>query len=184
VTEAKSPRDRLLEVVVFAPTGLAMTLVEEFPRLVDKGRHRIEGQVHTARLVGQFAVQMGRRRMEQTVARRGPSDAPAPPRPAPGVGPDGPAPAAEPTVPSPADVGGGAGVERAGPQGAAGNGAPPALAIPNYDSLSASQVVQRLDGLSAAELLEVREHEAGHRHRRTILHRVEQLLAPGDLDPG
>ena len=63
-----SPRgDRLLEVVVFAPAGLAVTVVEEFPKLVEKGRHRLEGQVHTARLVGQFAVQMGRRQLDQAV---------------------------------------------------------------------------------------------------------------------
>jgi hypothetical protein len=61
-----------------------------------------------------------------------------------------------------------------------GSGSPTSLAIPGYDSLSASQVVQRLEGLSAAELEEVRSHEAGHRQRRTILHRVEQLLAGGD----
>ncbi len=66
----------------------------------------------------------------------------------------------------------------------AGNGSVsvpgPSLAIPGYDSLSASQVVQRLEGLSVAELEEVRAHEAAHRQRRTILHRVEQLLAGGD----
>jgi hypothetical protein len=61
-----------------------------------------------------------------------------------------------------------------------GSGAPPSLAIPGYDSLSASQVVQRLEGLSPAELEEVRAHEAAHRQRRTILHRVEQLLAGED----
>jgi hypothetical protein len=54
------------------------------------------------------------------------------------------------------------------------------LAIPGYDSLSASQVVQRLEGLSSPELEEVRAHEAAHRQRRTILHRVEQLLTGGD----
>ena len=58
-----------------------------------------------------------------------------------------------------------------------------ALAIPSYDSLSASQVVQRLDGLSPAELHEVRAHETAHRRRRTILHRVEQLLAGQDASP-
>src|SRR5580700_10090358 len=67
VTDNKSPGDRLLELVVFAPTGLAVSLVEEFPKFVEKGRHRVEGQVHTARLVGQFAFQMGRRQLEQTI---------------------------------------------------------------------------------------------------------------------
>ncbi len=60
-----------------------------------------------------------------------------------------------------------------------GSGSPSSLAIPGYDSLSASQVVQRLEGLSLPELEEVRAHEAAHRQRRTILHRVEQLLAGG-----
>jgi hypothetical protein len=53
-----------------------------------------------------------------------------------------------------------------------------ALGIPGYDSLSASQVVQRLGGLSPAELEAIRDHELAHRHRRTILNRVEQLLGP------
>jgi hypothetical protein len=63
-----------------------------------------------------------------------------------------------------------------------GNGALPSLAIPGYDSLSASQVVQRLAGLSRSELIEVREHEQSHRHRRTILNRVEQLLSGVDVE--
>ena len=40
---------------------------------------------------------------------------------------------------------------------------------PDYDSLSASQVVPRLDGLTADELEAVRRYEAAHRGRRTIL---------------
>ena len=49
------------------------------------------------------------------------------------------------------------------------------LAIPGYDSLSASQVVQRLASLSAAELQAVGAYEASTRGRRTILARVAQL---------
>lgn len=51
----------------------------------------------------------------------------------------------------------------------------PDLAIPDYDSLSASQVVPRLAGLSTAELEAVRRHEQGHRARRTILNKIAQL---------
>ncbi|HTV11282.1 MAG TPA: hypothetical protein VME20_05400 [Acidimicrobiales bacterium] len=51
------------------------------------------------------------------------------------------------------------------------------LAIPSYDSLSASQVVQRLAGLSRDEVEAVRVYEASTRGRRTILARAEQLLA-------
>ncbi|HWC39746.1 MAG TPA: hypothetical protein VG476_14505 [Acidimicrobiales bacterium] len=60
------------------------------------------------------------------------------------------------------------------PAGGAG-----ALAIPGYDALSASQVVQRLAGLAPDELEAVRTYEAATRRRRTILNRIAQLQAPG-----
>ena len=176
----KTPVDRLLDLLVYAPAGLAMTAAEEFPRLVEKGRHRVEGQVHAARLVGQFAVQMGRRQLEETVGSL------VPHRGAPGSVPAGgdAGPEAEaahhapsPDVPAPAPA---SGVTTAlSPNGTMGSDA---LGIPGYDSLSASQVVQRLGGLSQPELAAVRSHELAHRHRRTILHRVEQLLA--GAEPG
>ena len=49
------------------------------------------------------------------------------------------------------------------------------LGIPDYDNLSASQVVPRLDGLTATELEAVGHYERRHRHRKTILNRVAQL---------
>lgn len=57
--------------------------------------------------------------------------------------------------------------------------APPTdtLAIPGYDSLSASQVVQRLAGLSAVELEAIRRYEEATRGRRTVLSKVAQLQA-------
>jgi len=51
------------------------------------------------------------------------------------------------------------------------------LAIPGYDALSASQVVERLVGLEADELVAVRDYERAHRQRRTILGKIEQLAA-------
>jgi hypothetical protein len=51
------------------------------------------------------------------------------------------------------------------------------LGIPDYDELSASQVVQRLDGLQAGELDAVRSYEEAHRSRRTILYKIEQLTS-------
>jgi hypothetical protein len=50
------------------------------------------------------------------------------------------------------------------------------LPIEGYDALAASQVVARLAGLSPAELERVERYEAAHRGRRTILHRIAQLL--------
>jgi hypothetical protein len=49
------------------------------------------------------------------------------------------------------------------------------LAIPGYDSLSASQVLPRLSGLTPAELEAVRNYELATRGRRTILSKVAQL---------
>jgi hypothetical protein len=51
----------------------------------------------------------------------------------------------------------------------------PSLAIPGYDQLSASQVVERLDGLTKGELDAVREYEVTHRGRSTILGKITQL---------
>jgi len=49
------------------------------------------------------------------------------------------------------------------------------LAIPGYDSLSASQVVQRLAGLAPPELDAVQIYEAAGRGRRTVLTKISQL---------
>jgi hypothetical protein len=54
---------------------------------------------------------------------------------------------------------------------------PDSLAIPGYDALSASQVVQRLAGLSGEELEAVAGYEAATRHRKTIINRISQLRA-------
>ena len=64
MTEGKTQVQKLLDIFVYAPAGLAQSAVEELDRLAEKGRHRVEGQLHTARLVGQFAVQMARREAE------------------------------------------------------------------------------------------------------------------------
>ena len=49
------------------------------------------------------------------------------------------------------------------------------LPIPDYDELSASQVVERLDGLAPDELDAVRAYESAHRGRNTILGKLAQL---------
>jgi hypothetical protein len=51
----------------------------------------------------------------------------------------------------------------------------PSLAIPGYDQLSASQVVERLEGLTPEELDAVRAYELAHRGRATILGKITQL---------
>lgn len=51
------------------------------------------------------------------------------------------------------------------------------LALEGYESLAASQVVARLERLAPAELEQIRDFETNHRGRRTILGKIDQLLA-------
>ena len=51
----------------------------------------------------------------------------------------------------------------------------PGLAIADYDDLSASQVVDRLEGLDSQDLDAIRRHEVAHRARATILGKIDQL---------
>jgi hypothetical protein len=50
-----------------------------------------------------------------------------------------------------------------------------ALPIPDYDELSASQVVERLEGLDRESLDAIRMYESEHRGRNTILGKIAQL---------
>ena len=180
----KTPIDQFVEgaadVFVYAPIGLFFEGPSLLPRLARQGRVH----ANNARLFGQFAVKHGeaevRRRLgeveQQAVGwlklfglvpdERATGDAAdrttAPTGAASGDGPTDPAP-----------------VTRL--EAAWGNGDTARLpdvgdlAIPGYDSLSASQVVTRLDGLGADELEAIRAYEAAHRGRKTILNKVAQL---------
>lgn len=192
---AVNPRkvlDGVVDLVVYAPVGVAATVVEELPALVAKGKSRLV----MARTIGQFAVAMGRQRVEKAVAdrRARPGAAPEAPAEPPGEGDAGAAAAAAGAAASePAAEAGGADAGDGPADGgvslgaldhvAHAGGGPQAdgLAIPGYDSLAASQVVQRLAGLSPAELEAVRDYEEATRGRRTILGRIAQLsAAPGE----
>lgn len=170
-----SPFDRLLDVVFYAPLGLALKAAEELPKLAAHGRERIGGQSDLARMVGRMAVAQGRRKVGDLFDRppstpagadRPAADFVAPPTggaiPVTDLRPDQP-PAAAPVVAP--DV-------TPEPTPAADT-----LPIPGYDSLSASQVVQRLAGLTAEELEAVRAYEQAGRGRKTVLLRVAQLRA-------
>lgn len=194
MTDEKTSADRVLDLLLFAPVGLAISARDLLPQLVERGRQQVTGQVTMARMIGQFAVKQGtveaekafvraRTQAQATLEQLGVLDQdaaagpPAPRRaarvpsapvaPVPSANGDSPAPAPVTTpapVPTPAPP----------PSGAVRPGVPE-LAIPAYDSLSASQVLPRLSGLSAAELEAVRAHEAAHRGRKTILSKVAQL---------
>jgi hypothetical protein len=181
MAESDQQRERLLDLVVYAPVGLALTVLEDLPKLAEKGRARVEGQLSTARVLGQFAVQMAK---QQLAPRRGPAAPTGTPRPA---GEDQPVHEAARTETArteaptasraePAESASSAETVGAPEEGLAGpSPREEELAIPNYESLSASQVVPRLAGLSPDQLEQVRRYELAHRHRRTVLNRIEQL---------
>ncbi|HEV8296913.1 MAG TPA: hypothetical protein VGQ20_06450 [Acidimicrobiales bacterium] len=157
-------RDAVLDVFVYAPIGFLFDAREVVPKLAERGR----SQVTLARFFGRYALQRGQAEAERILARNrvtadtAPGAAPAAPPAPSGAVPDEVVPAAPSPRPS----------SRARTRAAA-----PAvpLAIPGYDSLSASQVVPRLDALLPDELEAVRQHETAHRGRRTILNRIAQL---------
>lgn len=185
MTERPSALDALVDLVVYAPVGLALTAAEELPDLIAKGRAKVEPQLGTARLIGQFVVAEGRRRAfhlggfggggfaGDTAEDRAASKA---------TGGDHRAVSATPTAGAAPARGSTAPRSSAGRPAADRSTTRPEstltadqLAIPGYDSLSASQVVQRLAGLSPAELAAVGRYETATRGRRTILARIGQL---------
>jgi hypothetical protein len=164
--------ERALDLFVYAPLGLALVAREDLPGLVHRGRRQVEEQVRVARMVGELAVAQGRKEARGAAARASGALG--------GLLAGGRRPAGDTpprTHPPPGPV---RGEEKHGPLSSDGRPGAPApsgahLAIPGYDSLSASQVVQRLAGLTAEELDAVLAYEQATRGRRTVLNRIAQL---------
>lgn len=159
---------RKLQNLLYAPIGLVSNASTVLPELADQGRQ----QVANARVMGKMAATFGRQRANLELERLGgavqsflvgaglvePS----------GTAPSSPSEPTGATEPEPAPE---AEAERPVPD------APDAadLAIVEYDSLAASQVVPRLAALDTQELEDVRRYELAHRARKTILGRIAQL---------
>lgn len=176
MADEKTPLDHALDVFVYAPFGLAMSVRELLPQLAERGRQQLTGQVTMAKMVGQFAVQQGqqeadkafrkaREQAQGTLEQLGRFGQPAP----------SPAEAAAPSTNESRPITEQPAAETQPPPSTTSGPGADALAIPDYDSLSASQVVPRLQGLAGDELEAVREYESAHRGRRTILNRITQL---------
>jgi hypothetical protein len=167
---APGPLDRVADVFVFAPLGLVLDARHLWPDLANRGRHHLRATKNLGRrAVGRGRTwagdQLGRAHDQASAAIDGlglssngdrarvpvPRPVGATPRP---DRPPRPPGDAEESI-SVVDV--------------------DTLAIPGYDSLSASQVVPRLAGLSPDELEQVRRYEAGNRGRKTILNKIAQL---------
>ncbi|HEX3394657.1 MAG TPA: hypothetical protein VHS52_09025 [Acidimicrobiales bacterium] len=178
-----SPLERVLDVALYGPIGLAVAVREGLPRWAEVGRRQLNTRLTMARVVGRLAVDQGsrhggdiaRRLADQADALLGalglvgePPDQGADPGPVDTAVVDD----VEPSAPDDSHAPPPASAPPAAPAAAQD---PAHLAIPGYDTLSASQVVQRLPGLSADELEAVRIYEAAGRARKTILLRAAQL---------
>lgn len=191
MTNDQKPAERALDLLVYGPVGLALYVRDTVPTFlkvfVSRGRselqsHRrkVEDQAAGARSLGEAALGFGpdvRRRVEdglrsaRELAEQAFSGLVVPgdgSRAAPGTSAT---PGRAPAAPD----------ERSAPVGAVDTTAQraeaQALPIPDYDELSASQVVERLDGLPVNDLAAVRAYEEAHRGRRTILFKIDQLVS-------
>lgn len=159
------PLEQLLDMFVYAPIGLVVQGSESFPELVEKGRARAQ----TARVVGTFALGASNSRVRDALGQveshlgeflrivaTAASGSPA--------GTTGRAtPGSTSPSPNPGD---------------AGNADAPTGVddlVPGYDDLSARVVIPMLAGLDPDALDRIAAHERGHRARKTVLHRLQQL---------
>ena len=195
VSGPKEPIERAKEALVYGPIGLAMYLRDTAPSFMkvfvargraelNQQRRTVGGQLGQARTVGATAtdntapqllriVADGLDRVRETAegaigtisSWAGESVSRAPGE---GTPTGDTAPEAAPTTDA---------VTSAEPEVAQGIDAS-ALAITDYDELSASQVVDRLEGLSPSDLAAIRDYEQATRARATILGKIEQLDRP------
>lgn len=198
MSDDQKAADKALDLFVYAPVGVALYLRDTVPTFVNlfvsrgrselgQRRQQAQGQVAQAKALGEFAVNFGGPKVREHVekgiamARKSaesvltgvtgegavPDLAEEAVRRSP-AGPSGPGPSTPQTAASEAPTGKPTSATTAAPNAAT-------LGIPDYDELSASQVVERLDGLQTGELDAVRAYEEAHRARRTILYKIEQL---------
>jgi hypothetical protein len=188
--------ERAIDLLVYAPVGVALYLRDTVPTFVNlfvsrgraelgQRRRQAQGQVSQAKSLGEFAVGVGGPKVREHVekgiamARKGAEaviagvageEAPEEAGGAPPAPDEEPPPRHRPTKAAPAAPAGETATATVAPTAAT-------LGIPDYDELSASQVVERLDGLQPGELDAVRAYEEAHRARRTILYKIEQLTS-------
>ena len=156
--DAHTPLDQALDLLVYLPVGFVFELPRSIPRFIERGRRELHANARmtdaaglldpVARIDRAQAQAVSTLRALGVMSRSEPPAAPAEPA----VGEPDPPPAAE--------------VDAIDPE---------SLAIPGYESLSASQVMPRLASLASDELEAVRRYEHANRGRMTILNKIAQL---------
>ncbi len=137
--------DRVLDLVVYAPLGLALEAKELIPKLADRGR----GQVALARLAGKVASQQSPAGITRLLDELRDAVISA-------VG------LSEPTP-------------RADQPGEAIEDPEIELPIEGYQSIAAAELLELLEPLSDDDLSDLLAFEQDHRARATVINRIRQL---------
>ena len=150
-----SPEQQLLELFVYAPVGIALEAVDNLPKYVERGK----SQITIGRFLAKTAARKGTSTFE-SVAQRFVNDASQVVVDlfgldlSPDDDEDEPVVKAVAVVDAPADAD---------------------LAIAEYDSQAAAQIVKLLSQLTPEERDEIEAYEAAGRNRVTILRKIAQL---------
>ncbi len=154
-----TPADQLIDLLVYAPVGIALEAVDSLPKFIERGR----SQVTLGRFVARAAAKKGSSTIEslgervvqeagQVIVDLFGIDLSRDPDPVVDE------PAAAPRTEPAADA---------------------TLPIANYDSQAAAQIVKLLAQLTPDEREAVAAHEENGRNRVTILRKIDQLRDNG-----
>jgi hypothetical protein len=143
----KSAFELLVDVTILAPAGFGAALVEDAPRVIRRGRE----QVRVARFVGGMTVAYARSQVRRSFDVR-----------------------LRPAVSQSTAIDGAEGAPSAA-RVSDTEALTSTLVLPDYDHLPAAHVVAKLGSLEPFERDAIETYERAHRHRRTILNRLEQL---------
>ncbi len=151
---------------MLGPFDLSIRMVQEVPVALD----RVRRQLVLARFIGKLAVDHGvlelRRRLDPSAAAHTSATVTASASADPGAaaGND----AAYDDTAEDDTTAGGVGTESRIPESAE-------LELPDYEHLPAAHIVAKLAGLQQSDRDAIEVFESNHRHRRTILGKLEQL---------
>lgn len=179
MTDQRDHVERVLDVAVYAPIGLALTVRDRLPRQFRQRRQAVLNRVQLAKFVGQYVVRHGWAEIEREVRQRRESDEAAGVSVAETVAEAAVEAVLEAVIGSQFEAP--AAIVASADQvvAAASNGvaAPSARSLPigDYESLAAIHVVQRLASLRDDEIEQIRQFEVAHRARRTVLAKIGQL---------
>lgn len=190
---AQERREEAMKLLVYAPIGAAMYLKDMAPTFLNmftvRGKAQVDETRNMANNMFTMAKSLGQARVNQTQqdvrkrteAVRGAAEGGL--KVVQGIGRNAGSAAASAgdRIREASPVGGttsGNGVVGGSRTAKATTATAPApdLAIQDYDSLSATQVAQRLGGLGTADLRKVRDYEVSNRGRKTIVGKIDSLL--------